>query len=167
MSNRQIPDSGGGAVDAASGAWAAGVPADELGPIDFIVVEFAPGERRITGDSAAELASLVANGTIRVLDLVILHKAQDGSTEVDEMENLSDLGLPGGFEDTLAKVLAEEDLIHVAAAMEPGSSAAVLVWENAWAAPFAVAVRRTGGQLIASGRIQTQALIASLAMERV
>ncbi len=135
---------------------------DELGPIDYIVVEFPVGESRLTGEAAAEIAALAANETIRVLDLVIVHKRDDGSIDVDEIEDLGDLGSLGTIAATLADVLAEQDLIDIAAAMEPGSTAGILVWENTWAAPFAVAVRRNGGQLIASGRIPTQSLIASM-----
>ncbi|WP_341997286.1 DUF6325 family protein [Microbacterium sp. LWH7-1.2] len=138
---------------------------DELGPIDYIVVEFPAGARRITGDALAELAALAADGTIRVLDLVIVHKGEDGSIEVDEIEDHDDLGDLGTLAAGFAEVLAEQDLLDVAAAMGPGSSAAILVWENAWAAPFAAAIRRNGGQLIASGRIPTQALIAALTSE--
>lgn len=138
---------------------------EELGPIDYIVVEFPAGQSTFTGEAAEELALLVAGGTVRVLDLVIVHKNEDGSIDVDEFDDLDDLGLLGTIEATLAEVLAEEDLVHIAAAMEPGSAAGVLVWENTWAAPFAVAVRRNGGQLIASGRIPTQALIASMSNE--
>lgn len=138
---------------------------EELGPIDYMVVEFPAGQSTFTGEAAEELALLAAGGTVRVLDLVIVHKNEDGSIEVDEFEDLGDLGLLGTIEATLAEVLAEEDLVHIAAAMEPGSTAGVLVWENTWAAPFAVAVRRNGGQLIASGRIPTQALIASMSNE--
>lgn len=134
----------------------------ELGPIDYVVIELPAGERRLTGEMALELATLVADGTVRVLDLVLVHKDDDGSIEVDEVEDLEDLGVLGTVEATLAELLAEEDLVHVAVAMEPGSSAGVLVWENTWAAPFAVAARRSGGQLIASGRIPTQALVASM-----
>lgn len=138
---------------------------EDLGPIDYIVVEFPAGETRLTGEAAAELAALVIDGTVRVLDLMFVHKGEDGSIDVDEIEDLEDLGELGVVEATLAEVLAEQDLIDIAAAMEPGSSAAVLVWENTWAAPFAKALRRTGGQLIASGRIPTQALIASMTNE--
>ncbi len=138
---------------------------EELGPIDYIVVEFPAGQSTFTGEAAEELALLVAGGTVRVLDLVIVHKNEDGSIDVDEFDDLDDLGLLGTIEATLAEVLAEEDLVHIAAAMAPGSTAGVLVWENTWAAPFAVAVRRNGGQLIASGRIPTQALIASMSNE--
>jgi hypothetical protein len=138
---------------------------EELGPIDYIVVEFPAGHTRLTGEAAAELVALVSDGTVRVLDLMFVHKGEDGSIDVDEIEDLDDLGELGVVEATLAEVLAEQDLLDIAAAMEPGSSAAVLVWENTWAAPFAAAVRRNGGQLIASGRIPTQALIASLTNE--
>lgn len=138
---------------------------EDLGPIDYIVVEFPAGESRLTGEAAEELAALAAAGTIRVLDLVIVHKLEDGSIDVDEIEDHTDLGVLGVIGAGLAEVLAEQDLIDIAAAMEPGSSAAVLAWENSWAAPFAVAVRHNGGQLIASGRIPTQALIVSMSNE--
>jgi hypothetical protein len=137
-------------------------PDEELGPIDYIVVEFPAGQSRLTGEAAAELAARASSDTIRVLDLMFVHKAEDGSIDVDEIEDIDDLGELAQIEATLAEVLAEQDLLDIAAAMDPGSSAAVLVWENTWAAPFAVAVRRNGGQLIASGRIPTQALIASM-----
>lgn len=135
---------------------------DELGPIDYIVVEVPAGESRLTGEAAAELAALVSDGTVRVLDMMFVHKAADGSIDVHEIEDIDDLGELGEIEKNLAEVLAEQDLLDISAAMEPGSSAGVLVWENTWAAPFAVALRRGGGQLIASGRIPTQALIASM-----
>lgn len=138
---------------------------EDLGPIDYIAVEFPTGQSWLTGDGAEELARLAATGTIRVLDFVIVHKGADGSIEVDELEDHTELGVLGELEAGLAEVLAEQDLIDIAAAMERGSSAAVLVWENTWAAPFAGAVRRDGGQLIATGRIPTQALIASMSSE--
>lgn len=138
---------------------------EELGPIDYIVVELPAGQTRLTGEALAELAALVSDGTVRVLDLMFVHKDEDGSIDVTEIEDLEDLGDLGIIEATLAEVLAEQDLLDIAVAMEPGSSAAVLVWENTWAAPFALAVRRNGGQLVASGRIPTQALIASMTNE--
>lgn len=137
----------------------------ELGPIDYLVVEFPAGQSTFTGEAAEELAALVDAGTIRVLDFVIVQKDGNGDIDVLEADDLDDLGVLGTIEETLAEVLAEQDLLDIAAAMEPGSVAAVLVWENTWAAPFAVAVRRNGAQLIASGRIPSQALIASMSNE--
>ena len=137
-------------------------PAQELGPIDYMVVEFPAGEQRFSGAMAAELASLVDSGLIQVLDLLVLVKDADGSVEAYEIEDLGDLGELRALEGELAELLALEDVEHLAVAMEPGSAAGVLVWENSWAAPFAVAARESGGQLIASGRIPTQALIAAV-----
>ncbi len=137
-------------------------PMDELGPVDFLVVEFPAGASHFTGEMAAELASLVDAGTIRVLDVLILAKDADGSVEALEIDDLDALDELRTVETTLATILAEEDVEHLAAAMEPGTVAGVLVWENTWAAPFASAARRSGGQLIASGRIPIQAIIASL-----
>ena len=135
---------------------------EELGPIDYVLVEFPPGTDRFDGELAIELASLVDTELIRILDLMILTKDEQGDIDVVELEDLEDLGDLGMLEGRLAEVLAEEDVINVAAAMEPGSVAGLLVWENTWAAPFATAARRKGGQLIASGRIPTQAVIAAL-----
>ncbi len=133
----------------------------ELGPIDYIVVEFPAGAKNFTGEMAKELASLVDAGTVRVLDLLILEKDENGDIESYEIEDLGDLGELAVLEESAAEILALEDVEHLAAAMEPGSTAGVLVWENTWAAPFAVAARKSGGQLIAGGRIPTQALIAA------
>jgi len=134
---------------------------EELGPIDYIVVEFPAGAKNFTGEMAEQLASLVEAGTIRVLDLLVLEKDENGEVEGYEIEDLGDLGELATLETSLAEILALEDVEHLAAAMEPGSTAGVLVWENTWAAPFAVATRKSGGQLIASGRIPTQSLIAA------
>ncbi len=135
---------------------------DELGPVDYIVVEF-PGSK-FNGAIAPALADLVAEGTIRVLDLLVLKKNEDGSVEPFELSDLGDdeLGDFRAFETELAMLLSEDDVMNIAAALEPGSSAAVLVWENTWAAPFASAVRKSGGQLVASGRIPIQAILAAL-----
>ena len=135
---------------------------DELGPVDWIVVEF-PGSR-FNGQIAPALLDLVERDLVRVLDLLVLKKDDDGSLEAFELSDL-DEGEIGGFreyESELAMLLSEEVVTSLAAAIEPGSSAAVLVWENTWAAPFASAVRRSGGQLVASGRIPIQALLAAI-----
>ncbi|MFJ1709087.1 DUF6325 family protein [Kitasatospora sp. NPDC088346] len=135
---------------------------DELGPVDYLVVEFPPATSHFTGGMAAELDKLVASGTIRVLDLVILTKGADGELDVVEVDDLQDAGELRAAEAQLAGLLAEEDVINLAAAMEPGTTAGVLVWENLWAGPFAAAARRSGGQLIANGRIPIQAILASI-----
>jgi hypothetical protein len=135
---------------------------DELGPVDWIVVEF-PGSK-FNGEIAPALQDLVERGTIRVLDLLMLKKDEDGEIEAFELSDMdpSEVGELRAYETQLAMLLSEDDVTAVAAAVEPGSSAAVLVWENLWAAPFASAVRHSGGQLVASGRIPIQALFAAL-----
>jgi hypothetical protein len=135
---------------------------DELGPVDYVVVEFPAGATNFTGEMAAELLSRVDAGTIRVIDVLILTKADDGSVDALELSDVGELGELEGLEAQLAELLAEDDVEHLAAAMEPGSTAGVLIWENLWAAPFASAARRAGGQLIANGRIPIQAIIASI-----
>jgi hypothetical protein len=135
---------------------------DELGPVDWIVIEF-PGSR-FNGQIAPALNDLVERGLVRVLDLLVLKKDGDGSLEAFELADLDDseLGELRSYEAELAMLLSEDDVTAIAAAIEPGSSAAVLVWENSWAAPFASAIRRSGGQLVASGRIPVQALLAAI-----
>jgi hypothetical protein len=135
---------------------------DELGPVDYIVVEFPAGKSNFTGEMAEELVALVDAGTIRVIDVLILEKAEDGSIEAIELEELEELGELQKVEAQLAELLAEDDVINLAAAMDPGTTAGVLIFENLWAAPFASAARRSGGQLIANGRIPIQAIIASI-----
>ena len=135
---------------------------DSLGPIDYIVVEFPAGASSFTGEMSEALLSLVDAGTIRVVDVLILTKNEDGSVDAMELSDIEQLGPLQRVEAQLAELLAAEDVEHLAAAMDPGSTAGVLIWENLWAAPFASAARRSGGQLIATGRIPIQAIIASI-----
>ena len=135
---------------------------DELGPVDWIVVEF-PGSR-FDGSIAPTLADLVDRGLIRILDLLMIRKDEDGVFDAFEVSELDDseIGQIRELETAMANLLSQEDVESVAAAVEPGSTAALLVWENCWAAPFGSAVRHAGGQLVASGRIPVQALIAAV-----
>ena len=138
------------------------IPLDELGPVDYLIVEFPAGASSFTGEMAAQLRALADSGTIRVIDVLILTKDTDGTVEATELSDTAGLGELKAIEAELAELLAAEDVDHLAAAMEPGSTAGVLIWENTWAAPFASAVRHSGGQLIANGRIPIQAIIASI-----
>jgi hypothetical protein len=135
---------------------------DELGPVDYVVVEFPAGASNFTGEMAAELVALVDSGTIRLIDVLILTKNEDGTIDAMELSDIDELGELQALEAQLADLLAEEDVEHLAAAMDPGSTAGVLIWENLWAAPFAAAARRSGGQLIANGRIPIHAIVASI-----
>ena len=135
---------------------------DSLGPVDYVVVEFPAGASNFTGEMAKELLALVDSGTIRVIDVLILTKGEDGRVEAMELSDIDELGPLQAVEAQLAEFLAAEDVEHLAAAMDPGSTAGVLIWENLWAAPFASAARRSGGQLIATGRIPIQAIIAAI-----
>lgn len=138
---------------------------DELGPVDYLVVEFPADASNFTGEMAAELAALHEGGIIRVLDLLVLRKNSDGSVDAYEVDDFDVLSELVELEKEVAEILAAEDVEHLAECMEPGSTAGVVVWENSWAAPFASAARRSGGQLIASGRIPVQAIIASFEAE--
>lgn len=141
------------------------VNVDEFGPVDYLIVEFPADAQNFTGEMAAELVRLSESGTIRVLDVLLIQKNDDGSIdalELDEAPGLDDLR---ALEADLAEILAADDVVHLAAAMDPGTVAAVLVWENTWAAPFGSAARRAGGQLVATGRIPIQAIAASMEAE--
>ena len=137
---------------------------DELGPVDYLVIEFPADKSVFNGEMAAELTALIESGTIRLLDLLVIHKDEDGTFEAYEMDDLG-LDETRELEAHVAEILAADDVAMLAEAMENGSTAGVLVWENAWAAPFASAARRAGGQLVASGRIPIQAIAASIEAE--
>ena len=138
---------------------------DVLGPIDYIVVEFPDGQSELDASLAFELSQLIDSELIRVLDLVVLAKDKDGKVEITEFEDLGDLGDLGILEGRLAEVLAAEDLEHLAVAIDPGCTAMALIWENTWAGPFAFAARECGALLVASGRIETQALLSAVAAD--
>jgi hypothetical protein len=133
-------------------------PSAEMGPVDYVVVEW-PG-RQPSGEALPHLIDLVDSGTIRVLDLAFVHKDEDGSVAGLEIGELGEE--IAVFAGASSGLLGDDDLSEAANALEPGTSAAVLVYENSWAAPFAAAVRRSGGQLVASGRIPIEDIEAAL-----
>ena len=140
---------------------------DVLGPVDYLVVEFPADKANFSGEIAAELKSLVERELVRVLDLIILHRDENGEVEAVELHEVEE-SLAGELlelESAMGMLLAEEDVENFGQVLEPGSTAAVLVYENRWAGPFGAAVRRAGGQLVANGRIPTQALIAAVEAE--
>ena len=141
--------------------------ADVLGPVDYLVVEFPADKANFSGEIARELTSLIDRKLVRVLDLLLLRKNVDGSIEAAELGEVDerDVGELAALETELALLLAAEDVEAIGAALAPGSVAGVLVWENTWAGPFAGAVRRAGGELVANGRIHTQALLAAIEAE--
>jgi hypothetical protein len=133
-----------------------------VGPIDYLVVEF-PGNR-MTGEGFPLLVDLVDRGLIRILDLTFIRKDVDGSVtglEIGDLTGDGELDL-AVFEGASSGLLGQDDLVEAAAALEPGNSAAVLIYENLWAAPFAAALRRGGAELVASGRIPVPADLAAL-----
>jgi hypothetical protein len=135
---------------------------EEMGPIDYMVLEW-DGDQPVTGEVMPLLLDLVDRGMIRILDLAFLSKGEDGSVAALDFPELAETaGGLADFEGASSGLLGQEDLEEAATALEPGTVAGVLVWENRWAAPIAVALRRSGGQLVASGRIPVQAILASL-----
>jgi hypothetical protein len=135
----------------------------ELGPIDYLIVEW-PADKQPTGEAMPLLVDLVDRGLIRILDLRFVSKEDDGSVvEVDlgnfDLDANPELTV---FEGASSGLLGDDDYSEAGAALEPGSTAALLVYENTWAAPFATALRRSGAQLVANGRIPVNAIIAAL-----
>ena len=133
----------------------------DMGPIDYILVEW-PG-RQPNGEVAPHLVDLVDRGLIRILDLAFIAKDEDGNVAGLELADLGDGAAElSVFEGASSGLLSDDDVSDAAAALEPGTSAALLVFENTWAGPFAAAVRRSGGQLVARGRIAVQAVLAAM-----
>jgi hypothetical protein len=133
----------------------------EMGPVDYILVEW-PG-RQPQGELAPQLIDLVDRGLIRILDLTFITKDESGNLAGLELADLGgevpELAI---FEGASSGLLGDDDITSAGDVLEPGTSAALLVYENAWAAPFAAAVRRSGGELVASGRIPAEDLLAAL-----
>ncbi|RDV46118.1 DUF1269 domain-containing protein [Leifsonia sp. ku-ls] len=139
--------------------------APTIGPIDYVIIEFPPGEQNFSGEVIDEIRALVDAGTIRVVDAIVIAKDEDGDVEAVELSELDGPDSLGTLAEDLADFLAEADIATLAEAMEPGSVAGALVYENVWAAPFAVAARRAGGRLVADGRIHSQDIAAALAAD--
>ncbi len=133
---------------------------EEMGPVDYIVIEW-PGKQP-TGDVAPMIVELADRGIIRILDVAFLVKDVDGEIATVEAGEFDKDGSFAEFEGAGTGLIGEDDLEEAAATLDPGTSAAVLVWENRWAAPVAIALRQSGGQLVASGRIAIQAIVAAL-----
>ena len=136
---------------------------DEMGPIDYLVVEF-PDTNKLTGEGFRRLVDLVDRGIIRIIDLVFVRKDADGSVEGVAIADLDGDGVLdlAVFEGASSGLLGADDIDEVGGVIEPGNAAAILVYENVWAGPFAAALRRGGAQVVANGRIPVQQLIAAL-----
>jgi len=134
---------------------------ETMGPIDYLIVEF-PGSR-MTGEGIPLLLDLVERHIVRILDLAFIRKNTDGTISAVKIEDLDAEGARefAVFEGASTGLMGDEDLREAANAIEPGNSAGILVYENTWAAPLAMAWRRGGAQVVASGRIPVQALLAA------
>ena len=137
-------------------------PSVGVGPVDYVLIEF-PGSQ-FNGQIAPNLVELVHGGTIRLLDLVFVHKTPDGDVESLELSDVApaEAGDLADVDVGYAGLLADEDVEAAADVLEPGSSALLLVWENTWAAPLATAIRESGGQLVSSGRIPVNAILSAI-----
>jgi uncharacterized protein DUF6325 len=136
---------------------------EELGPIDIVVIGY-PADAPMTGDAVPLLVDLVERGIIRVLDVMFVMQNEDGTVSGFEASDLDEksVGDFKVFEGASSGLLGEQDIATAAEAIEPGTAAVVIVYENRWAAPFAAAVRRNGGVLVDFQRIPVQELVAPL-----
>ena len=136
---------------------------DEMGPIDYLVVEF-PNANKLTGEGFAQLVDLVDRGIIRIIDLAFIQKGADGTVSgiaIADLDGAGKLDL-AVFEGASSGLIGEDDMNEVGAVLQPGNAAGILVYENVWAGPFAAALRRGGAEVVANGRIPVQELIAAL-----
>ena len=134
---------------------------DEMGPIDYIVVEWP--DKQPTGEAAPYLIDLVDRGLIRIIDIAFIAKDDDGNVGGIELSEVAGQAAElEVFEGASTGLIGDDDIAEAGNALDPGTSAAVLIYENRWAAPFASAMRRSGAQLVANGRIPVQALVAAL-----
>ena len=135
---------------------------EEMGPIDYVLVEW-PGRQRPHGELAPQLVDLVDRGLIRILDLTFIEKDEDGNVAALEIADVGgEVVELAVFEGASSGLIGDEEIGQAGDVLEPGTAAALLVYENTWAAPFAGAVRRSGGQLVASGRIPVEDVLAAL-----
>lgn len=134
---------------------------EEMGPIDYVLIEWS--NREPTGEAVPIVLDLVDRGIIRVLDFALFAKDDDGNVAAIDFGELPERASElAEFRGASSGILGEDDIAEAAAAISPGALAALLVYENSWAGPFAAAVRRSGGQLVASDRIHVQAFLAAL-----
>jgi hypothetical protein len=136
---------------------------DVHGPVDFVLIEFTGN--RLTGRTAEELVNLVDRGIVRLFDLLIVGKEEDGSVYGVELSDsaVEQIGAYAGLTWARSGLLSDDDMREAATAMQPGSLAALIVYENLWAIPFVAAAREAGGEMIAAGRIPAQDVIDALA----
>jgi hypothetical protein len=135
----------------------------EIGPVDFIIIEWPPGAQ-LTGEGLAEIVNLTERGIVRVLDLAFVKKEEDGSVigiAITDLDQDGSLDLVQ-FEGASSGLMNQDDYDEAGAALEPGAAAAIIVYENTWAAPFVSAVRRSGGEAVAGGRIPVSDLLEAL-----
>jgi uncharacterized membrane protein len=135
---------------------------DSMGPVDYLVVEFP--DARMTGDSLPRLLDLVDRGTVRILDLVFIRKEQDGSVtmlQVNDLDGDGELDFQV-LEGASSGLVGRDDIDDASSVIEPGSAAAIVLYENLWAIPFVTALREVGAQLVASGRIPLPDLVTAL-----
>ena len=135
----------------------------EIGPVDFIIIEWPPGAQ-LTGEGLAEIVNLTERGIVRVLDLAFVKKEEDGSVAGIALTDLDHDGTLDivAFEGASSGLMTQDDYDEAGEALEPGAAAAIIVYENTWAAPFVAAVRRSGGQAVAGGRIPVADLLEAL-----
>ena len=123
----------------------------DIGPVEYLILGF-PGNM-FTGQIVPELAKLIDSGLVRIIDLTFIMKDADGAVQVVEYDAVEELAAFAGLDAEVGGILTDEDVAYAAEALEPNTSAALLIWEDTWATPFAVAVRNANGVILEGARI--------------
>lgn len=138
----------------------------ELGPVDYVIIEFVAGEHNVPDAMTRSLLELVDRGIIRVLDLLIVTKSAADEIAVTEIEDLGEASGLVSLAGTLAEILAADDIDNIARAIRSGATAAVIVWENTGIASISASARQVSAQIVAQGRIPSRAIVATLEADR-
>ena len=122
-----------------------------IGPVEYVILGFP--DNKFTGQIAPELAKLVDDGLISIIDLTFISKDVDGNVTTIEFDAVEELAAFAGLDAEIGGILTDEDVAYAALSLEPNTSAALFVWEDTWAAPFALAVRDANGVILEGARI--------------
>ena len=131
-----------------------------IGPVEYLILGFP--DNKFTGAIAPELAALIENGVITLLDLTFISKDADGEVTVIEYDAIEELAALAGLDGEVGGILTDEDIDLAVAGLEPNTSAALLIWEDTWAAPLADALRGANGVILEGARVPHELMEAAM-----